>query len=329
MKDESPERDSFYAGKTVTILVGFERGVAYDLYPRLAAGHLDRHIPGNPRVVVENNPEAGSRTAERLYREVTPDGSTIAALIPSLYLRQLTASAGGRFDLGRFAWIGSPAKSHYLLYMRADAPYKTMRDMRASAVPATCGSGDEASTGYYLPRLLEETLGAKFKIVTGFKRGPDVDLAVERGELQCRALTIDGFFSHEPYPTWLGSGFVRVLLQTGASRDARLPGVPTLSELMDGFKTADSGRRLARLVLASSEFGRPIAGPPGMPPERLKTLRDAYRSAMRDPALIADAKAGNLELNPVSGEELEALAKEVVAQPREVVEQMKRLLEQR
>ena len=320
---------SFYAGKTVRILVGFERGVAYDLYPRLAAAHLGRHIPGSPRVAVENNPEAGSRTAERLYRNVAPDGTAVAALIPSLYLRQLTGVAGAGFDLARFTWIGGPSKSHYLLYMRADAPYKSMRDLRASSVPAVCGSGDEASTGYYLPRLLEETLGAKFKIITGFKRGPDVDLAVERGELQCRALTIDGFFSHEPYPTWLRTGFVRVLLQTGAGRDARLPGVPTLSELMDEFETGNSGRRLARLVLASSEFGRPIAGPPGMAPERAQILRDGYRSAMKDPALIAEAKERHLELNPVTGEELEALAKEVVAEPRDSVEGMKKLLGKR
>lgn len=317
---------SFYAGKTVKILVGFERGVAYDLYARLIAGHLGRHIPGNPEIVVENNPEVGTQTAGRLYRDVAPDGTTISALIPALYLQQLMGNAGGKFDLARFTWIGTPAKSHYLLYMRADAPYKTMRDISASSVAAICGSGDEVTTGYYLPKLLEQTVGGKFKIVTGFKRGPDVDLAVERGELQCRALTIDGFFSHEPYPTWLKNGFIRVLLQTSAKRDPRLPGVPALNELMDEFKTSDSSRGLAKLILASSEFGRPIAGPPGIPPERAKILRDGFSNAMKDPALVAEAKKKNLELNPGSGQELETLAKEVVAQPREVVERMKKLL---
>ena len=257
---------SFYAGKTVKFLVGFERGVAYDLYARLTAGHLGRHIPSKPDVVVENNPEVGTQTAERVYRNIAPDGATIAALIPALYLQQLMGNVGGRFDLARFTWIGSPTKSHYLLYMRTDAPYKTMKDVRDSSVAAICGSGDEVTTGYYLPKLLEQTLGGKFKIVTGFKRGPDVDLAVERGELRCRALTIDGFFSHEPYPTWLRTGFIRVLLQTGARRDPRLPGVPTLSELMGEFKTPDSSRGLAQLILASSEFGRAIVGPPGIPP---------------------------------------------------------------
>lgn len=316
---------SFYAGKTVKILVGFERGVAYDLYARLTARHLGRHIPGNPSFVVENSPEVGTKTAERIYR-VAPDGTTLAALIPALYLQQLMGSGEAGFDLAKFTWIGSPTKSHYLLYMRTDAPYKMMRDISASSNPAICGSGDEVTTGYYLPKLLEETLGAKFKIVTGFKRGPDVDLAVERGELQCRALTIDGFFSHEPYPTWLRTGFVRILLQTGAKRDPRLPDVPALYELMDEYKTADSSRRLAKLVLASSEFGRPIVAPPAVPADRAKTLRDAYSNAMKDPALIAEAKKENLELSPGTGQELEALAKEVVAQPRGVVERMKKLL---
>ncbi len=197
---EASSPGSFYAGKTVKILVGFRRGAAYDLYARLTARHLGRHIPGNPDFVVENSPETGSKTAERITR-IAPDGATIAALIPALYLQQLTGSGEAGFDLAGFTWIGTPTKSHYLLYMRGDAPYKTMREIKESSVAPVCGAGEETSTGYYLPKLFEETLGTKFKIVPGFKEGPDVDLAVERGELQCRALTIDGFFSHEPYPT--------------------------------------------------------------------------------------------------------------------------------
>lgn len=316
---------SFYEGKTVTLLVGFRRGAAYDLYARLAARHLGRHIPGSPSFVVENSVESATKTAERIYR-AAPDGATLAALIPALYLQQLTGSGEAGFDLAKFTWIGTPTKSHYLLYMRTDAPYKTMREIRESSVAPVCGAGEVTTTGYYLPRLFGETLGTKFKIVAGFKEGPDVDSAVERGQLQCRALTIDGFFSHEPYPTWLRTGFVRILLQTGAKRDPRLPGVPTLSELMDEYKTSDSSRGLAKLVLASSEFGRPIVAPPGIPADRAKTLRDAYSNAMKDPALIADAKKEHLELNPATGQELDALAKEVVAQPRDVVERMKKLL---
>ena len=319
---------SFYAGKAVKVFVGFQRGVAYDLYARLAANHLSRHISGSPALVVENSVEGGSATGERIYR-AAPDGTTLAALIPALYFQQLMGKAEGRFDWAGFTWIGSPTKSHYLLYMRTDAPYKTMREIRESSVAPVCGAGEETTTGYYLPRLFEETLGTKFKIVKGYKEGPDIDSAVERGELQCRALTIDGFFSHEPYPTWLRTGFVLVVLQTGAKRDSRLPGVSMLSELMDEYKTPDSSRRLAKVILASSEFGRSLVGPPGIPPDRAKILRDGYNSAMKDPALLAEARKGNLELNPVGGQELAALAKEIVAQPPDIIERMKKLLGER
>lgn len=315
----------FYAGKTITLHVGFRPGAAYDLYVRLAARHWVRHIQGSPAIVIENLVEPATKTAQRIYR-AQPDGMTLSALIPALYLQQLTGKGEAGFDLTRFTWIGTPTKSHYLLYMRGDAPYKTMRDIRESAAAPLCGAGEVTTTGYYLPKLFEETLGTKFKIVAGYREGPDVDKAVERGELQCRALTIDGFFSHEPYPTWLKSGFVRVLMQTGTKRDARLPNVPTLHELMDEYKTSEASRRLARLVLASSEFGRPIVAPPGLPADRARILRDAYAKALADPALSAEAKAAHLEVNPGSGQELETLAKEVVAQPRDVVERMRKLL---
>ena len=316
---------SFYSGKTVTLLVGFRLGAAYDLYARLTARHLVRHIPGSPAIMIENSPEVATKTAERINR-TAPDEATLAALIPALYLTQLTRRSEAAFDLAKFTWIGTPTKSHYLLYMRMDAPYKTMRDIKESSVAPVCGAGEETTTGYYLPKLFEETLGTTFKIVAGFKEGPDVDSAVERGELQCRALTIDGFFSHEPYPTWLKTGFVRILLQTGSKRDPRLPGVPTLNGLMDEYKTSDANRRLAKLVLASSEFGRPVVAPPGIPQDRATILRDAYNKAMKDPALVAEAKKENLELNPAAGQELEALAKEIVTQPHEVVERMQKLL---
>jgi len=316
---------SFYAGKSVTLHVGFRPGAAYDLYARLAARHWVRHIQGSPAIVIENIVEPATKTAQRIYR-AQPDGMTLSALIPALYLQQLTGKGEAGFDLARFIWIGTPTKSHYLLYMRGDAPYKTMRDIKEASAAPLCGAGEVTTTGYYLPKLFEETLGTKFKIEAGYREGPDVDKAVERGELQCRALTIDGFFSHEPYPTWLKSGFVRVLMQTGTRRDARLPNVPTLHQLMDEYKTSEANRRLARLVLASSEFGRPVVAPPGLPADRARILRDAYAKALADPALIAEAKAAQLEVNPGSGQELETLAKEVVAQPRDVVERMKKLL---
>jgi hypothetical protein len=153
-----------------------------------------------------------------------------------------------------------------------------------------------------------------------------MDLAVAKNEAQCRAFTHAAWFSGEPYRTWQTTGFVHVLIQTGRKRDERLPQVPTLYELMDEFKTDEAGRRLANVVLASGELGRPYLLPPGIPAERLKTLRESFMKLMVDPAFLVDVKKRNLEADPTTGEELEKLAKEVMAQPPEVVERMKKLL---
>ncbi|MBI4525027.1 MAG: hypothetical protein HY695_14585 [Deltaproteobacteria bacterium] len=310
---------------SVNLLVGFRRGAAYDLYARLTARHMLRYLPGRPAFVVENKPGNALETVRRIYR-ANPDGTTLAALIPALYLAQLSAKGDPGFDLARLSWIGSPTKSHYLLYMSTKAPFKTMRDIRDSSTPPLCGAGTVTTTGYYLPKLFEEILGTKFNIKMGFQEGPDTDAAVERGEVQCRALTIDGFFSHEPYPTWIKNNVVRIVLQTGGKRDARLPNVPTIHEVMDEFKTSAADRSLAKLVLASSDFGRPIVGPPGLPVSQVQTFRDAYNKAMKDPSLLLEAKNTPLAINPTTGQELEMLAKEVLSQPKEIVARMNKLM---
>jgi tripartite-type tricarboxylate transporter receptor subunit TctC len=144
--------------------------------------------------------------------------------------------------------------------------------------------------------------------------------------VQCRAFTIAAFFAREPFHTWRKKGFVRVLVQTGRKRDANLPDVPSLHELMDQYKTDDSARRLANVILAANEIGRPIIGTPGIPAERLKILREAFSKAVNDRELLEEAKKKRLELDPVSGEDLQTLASDIMAQPPEVVERMKKLL---
>jgi tripartite-type tricarboxylate transporter receptor subunit TctC len=310
---------------SINLLVGFRPGAAYDLYARLTARYILRYLPGHPAFMVENKPEVATETVKRIY-QAKPDGSTLAALIPALYLAQLSAKGDAGFDLSKLSWIGSPTKSHYLLYMRSTAPFKTMRDIRDAKTPPLCGAGTQTTTGYYVPKLLEETLGTKFNIRMGFEEGPDTDAAVERGEVQCRALTIDGFFSHEPYPTWIKKDIVRIILQTGSKRDPRLPKVPTLYEVMDDFNTSASNRALVKLVLASSDFGRPIVAPPAMAAGRLKIFRSAYDKAMKDPGLRSEAKSSPLEINPTTGSELEALAREIVSQPKDVVARMTKLM---
>jgi hypothetical protein len=177
-----------------------------------------------------------------------------------------------------------------------------------------------------VPKLLEETLGTKFEIVLGYQAGQDIDLAVERGEVICRAFTITAFFAREAFISWRKKNFVRTLIQTGAKRDERLKDAPTIYEFMDKYKTSDAGRRLAKVTLAAGDFGRPLVFPPGVPADRVKILRDAFDKAVKDPALLADVEKRKLELDPASGEELESLAKDVIATPPEVVARMAKML---
>ncbi|HEY7714549.1 MAG TPA: hypothetical protein VIE90_08570, partial [Candidatus Binatia bacterium] len=182
------------------------------------------------------------------------------------------------------------------------------------------------STGYYMPKLVEELTGAKFDIVSGYVSGQDIDLAVERGELQCRAFTITAYFAREPFITWRKKGFAHVLFQTGQKPDPRVKDAPTIYQLMDQYKAPDGARRLAKVILASGEFGRPLVTPPGVPAERLKVLRDAFDKSINDPAIKSDAEKRRLELDPSSGAELEKLAKEVMASPPDVVQRVQKLL---
>jgi tripartite-type tricarboxylate transporter receptor subunit TctC len=319
----------FYQGKTITVIAAASAGSAYDLYARLMAQFIGKHIPGNPNSIVQNMTGAGSIIgANYLYNVSKPDGLTIGAIQPSIYFNQLLKQKEVKYDWAKFAWIGSSDKSDYLLYMRADLPYKTLADVRKAKEPPKCGSTGAGTSGSYMPRLLEEVLGTKFTIVAGYQGGGEIDLAVERGELHCRAFTIQAYHSREPYYTWRKKNFARILMQTGQTRDPRLADVPTLGELMDEHKTAESERRLVPMVLAATDFGRPIVAPPAIFVERLKILRDAFLKTMKDPELLAEAKRKNFDITPSSGEELEALAKQVMAQTPEVVTRVKTLMEQ-
>ncbi|HXT54021.1 MAG TPA: tripartite tricarboxylate transporter substrate-binding protein [Candidatus Eisenbacteria bacterium] len=319
----------FYEGKTITVIAGVSAGSAYDLYARLMAQFMGKHIAGNPSFVVQNMTGAGSIIgANYVYNVSKPDGLTIGAIQPSIYFNQLMKQKEVRYDWAKFGWIGSSDKSDYLLYMRADLPYKTLADVRKAKEPPKCGSTGAGTSGSYMPKLLEETLGTKFAIVAGYQGGGEIDLAVERGELHCRAFTVQAYHSREPYFTWRKNGFARILMQTGQTRDARLADVPTLGELMDQFKTPDRERRLVPLVMAATDFGRPIVAPPGTPAERLKILREAFLKTMKDPELLAEAKRKNFDITPSTGEELESLAKLVMNQPQEIVARVKILMEQ-
>jgi tripartite-type tricarboxylate transporter receptor subunit TctC len=182
---------SFYQGKSIKLIVGSPAGSNYDAYGRLIAPYLRKHIAGNPDVIVQNMGGAGSViAANHVYRLAAPDGLTLLSILPAIYFDQLVGRKEVQFDYAKFSWIGSTDRSNNLLIMRADTPYKTIHDVRGASQLPKCAATGTGSIAYYMPKLLEETIGAKFEIVVGYPGGPDMDLAVERGEVQCRAFTL-------------------------------------------------------------------------------------------------------------------------------------------
>lgn len=319
----------FYQNKTITLVAGTTPGSQYDAHARIIARHWGKHIPGHPNILVQNMPGAGSQiAANHLYTVAKPDGLTVTSIVPGIYFNQLAGRPEVRFDFAKFNWIGSVDRSDNLVYVRADAPVKTIYDARTTTTAPKCTATGTGTVGHYMPKLLNETIGTKFDIILGYPGGPEMDLAFEKNEAQCRANTLAAWFSGEPYRSWQAKGFAHALIQTGKKRDERLPQVPTLGELMDEFKTEQVNRRLASVALASGELGRPYLLPPGVAPERLKLVRESFMRLMTDPAFLADIKKRGLEAEPTRGEELEKLARDVMNQPPEVIARVKQLMGQ-
>jgi tripartite-type tricarboxylate transporter receptor subunit TctC len=318
----------FYQGKTVQIRVGFAAGGAFDVWARVIANHLGRFVPGNPTFVVQNMTGGGSMIAANyIYGVAKPDGLTLGVVSPAMYIEQVTGKKEVQYDWFKFSFIGSPEKTDRIFYMRADLGIKTLEDMRTVAEAPRCGSTGIGSAAYYFPRLLQDTFGLKLMIVPGYPGAADVNLAIEKGEVHCFSGTVQAYFGSEPLRSWSKSGFARVLVQGGAKRDPRMANVPTLWELMDKHKTTEIYRRLAKILLIPDEMGRPLFGPPGMPADRLKALRDGFNKMMGDPELIAEAKKKGLDAAPLSGEELEALIKEAGVPSADIIQRLKPLME--
>ncbi|HEY7715625.1 MAG TPA: tripartite tricarboxylate transporter substrate-binding protein [Candidatus Binatia bacterium] len=319
--------EPYYSGKTVRVIVGFTPGGFYDRWARLLSRYMPKYIPGNPNFVVQNMPGASSVIAANYVYNVTKsDGLTILVPINSLYLDQIVGRTEVKFDVRKFEFVGTQEKAPTMLYFRADSPIKTLADIIHAKDPPKCGSTGTASTGYLLARLMDEAFKAKLNTVTGYQGGSEVDVAVERGELSCRGMDIPPHFGREPFDSWHKRGFDRHILQSGPKRDPRMPDTPTLAELMDQYQTPDVTRRVARIVLASGEFGRPMVVGPGTPADRVKILRDAYTRAMRDPGLIEEARKGQMEMEHTPGEDLQTLLKEIMNQPNDVIERVKKVL---
>lgn len=318
----------FYQSKTIRIIVGFTSGGLYDQYARILARHMPKHIPGNPTIIVQNMPGAGSLTATNyVYSVGKPDGLTLGMPGSGIYLDQMLGRKEATFDVTSLAWIGSVDQRDLLLYMKADAPWKSLEDVLASKEQPKCGATGTSDLTTIMVNILEETLGLKFNNVRGYPGGVEIDLAIEKGEIHCRGAGVTTHFAREPYFTWHKKGFDRHIVQTGAKQDPRLPDAPTLLELMDKKKTPAISRNVARALLVSATLGRPLIGTPGIPADRIKVLRDAYLKAFKEPDVVDEAKKTKLDLETLPGAEVEKQIREVMNQPKEVIERVKKLSE--
>ncbi len=321
-------QSQFYKDKTVRIVVGFSPGGFYDRWARLLARNMGRHIPGNPNFIVQNMPGAGSRVAANyLYNIAKRDGLTLGTINKNLFYDQLIGTKEIRYDWTKFNWIGTPELPPDVYYMRAGKGFKSMDDIKNAKVPPKCGSTGKANSGYFLPKLLEETVGLKFKIVLGYKGGRQIDLAVERGEVICRAMSITPHFGREPFLSWHKKGFDMHLFQTGTKPWARAPEIPSILDVARKFNASKKDLDFINLAASTPvKFGKPYAAPPGLPKERVKILRNAFAAALRDPKTIAEGKRLNMDIEMLTGSQVQKLSKEVMSMPRDAVSRIKKLM---
>jgi tripartite-type tricarboxylate transporter receptor subunit TctC len=292
-------QEPYYTGKSIRLVVGFTPGGFYDRWARLVARHLGKHIPGNPEMIVQNMPGAGSVIATNyVYGVAKADGLTLGMPSASVYMDQLVGRKEAKFDVRKLHWIGTQDKRHQVVYMRADATCKAIDDVKKAKEPPKCGETGTASQGYLTLRILEEALDLKFGSVLGYPGGAEIDLAAERGEVICRSLSIDPFFGREPFGSWRQKGFVRLLVQTARKRDPRAPDVPTIHELMDKYQTPEKTLRVVEVLLGVTEFGSPLFVAPGTAADQVRTLREAHVKAMKDPELVAEAEKGKMDMAP-------------------------------
>ena len=302
-------QSSFYEGKTVTIVVGLKPGGGYDALARLLARHLPKHIPGKPTVIVQNMPGANSLiAANHIYNVAKPDGLTIGAFTRNLSIAQLTKVNRVKFDLTKFAWIGSAAGESTVLTIRADLPYQNFDELRKSGKEIVVGATGPGASTYDFPLLLKEFLGVNLKIVSGYSSSADIMLAVERGEVDGRA---GSYSSLRPF---VNRNLVRAMIRAGAT-EAEIEHLPVDQDLAP----TPRAKAIMALRAAPEIISRPYVMPPGTPDDAVKVMREAFRNAIKDPELIAEARKAKLALEFVSGDDALKIVKEVLTQPKDVV----------
>jgi hypothetical protein len=304
---QSPDVASFYAGRQVKMIVGTGPGGGYDIYGRLLARHIGRHIPGGPNVVVVNMPGAASLMAANYLANIAPrDGTEMLMVVQALPLQQVAGNAKARFDLGRFNWIGNMSDAANTVLAWRTTGVKTFADARGREL--VMGSTTPSSLGGIYPAIMNKVLGARFKIIYGYESGDAIDLALERGEVTARAGV--SWAALKAYrANWLRDGLVNVFAQVGLAREPDLD-APLLTELAQN----DADREVLRFYSSLVALGRAVTAGPGVPPERVAALRHAFDDAMADPALKEEAARQGLELRGLSGASLQEVVAAMVRQ---------------
>ena len=318
----------FYRGRTITLVVGYGPSGGYDLFARLTARHLGRYIAGNPAIVVQNMPGAGSlRATNYLYAVAPRDGSVIGLFARDMpLLAILGVNRSAIFDPRKFTWLGSSSdfsRDAYLLMVRSDAPAQSIEAARRPGTPPLVLGGTAlGAAGSDVPLILRDTLGINLTVVGGYPDSGAIFLAVDRGELNGR--TVDLSSAKALRPEWLApNGGMHALVQFArATRHPEFPDLPTARELARN----DDARALIEFAELSYRISRPFAAPPGVPAERAKALRDAFLAVQQDQEYLAEAARLRLEISPIGAEEVGETIERIAAAPPSVLDYMRRLM---
>jgi tripartite-type tricarboxylate transporter receptor subunit TctC len=304
----------FYSGRTVQVLIGFSPGGGYDIYGRTLARYMGRHIPGNPKLVPQNMPGAGSlKVVNYLYGIAPKDGTALAHFAPGVMFEPLLGHGeGAQFDATKFNWLGSASQEASVCAFMTGAGIKSWQDMRTkSYVIGASGGGAESDV---FPTVLHNMFHLPLKIVTGYPGGTEITLAMERHEVDGRCgWSWTSLLSRSK--ALIDSNQLDVVLQIALQKTKDLPNVPLIVDVADNAEQ----KAALKLIVARQSIARPFAAPPGIPADRARALREAFDATMKDPDFIAEAKGQNLDVDPVSGAEVETLIREVYASSPEAV----------
>lgn len=317
---QAQDAGPFASGKPLTMIIGFGPGGGYDLWGRVVARYIGKHLPGNPTAVPQNMPGAGSYTAASTIYNISPkDGTVMGIIARDAALGPLTGQAGARFDPQKISWIGTPTTETNVCISTNTAKVKTYDELlKTELIIGDTGPG--TGTRSY-PKALNAILGTKFKLIAGFPSSSDVFLAMERGEVDGICESLDSV--HGKRPDWIATKKVQILFQGGAEPNAELKGIPFIQD-----KAKNDEERQALLFLyAGQGIGRPFVAPPDLAPARLKMLRDAFAATMKDEEFIAETKKQKLELDPHTGAQLEALIHKIYATPKPIVTRIGALIQ--